>query len=141
MRVLVSACLLGYNCKYNGKNNLNSKIVELLKTHEVIPVCPEMFGGLSCPRIPCEKVGDRILDKEGNDCTKQFIKGAEEALNIAKEKQVDFAILQKRSPSCGNTVIYDGTFKGNLIAGHGVFAQKLQSLNIPIMEAESEKFV
>ena len=141
MRVLVSACLLGYNCKYNGKNNLNSKIVELLKTHEVIPVCPEMFGGLSCPRIPCEEVGDRILDKEGNDCTKQFIKGAEEALNIAKEKQVDFAILQKRSPSCGNSVIYDGTFKGNLIAGNGVFAQKLQSLNIPIMEAESEKFV
>ncbi len=141
MRVLVSACLLGYNCKYNGKNNLNSKIVELLKTHEVIPVCPEMFGGLSCPRIPCEKVGDRILDKEGNDCTKQFIKGAEEALNIAKEKQVDFAILQKRSPSCGNSVIYDGTFKGNLIAGNGVFAQKLQSLNIPIMEAEPEKFV
>lgn len=141
MRVLVSACLLGYNCKYNGKNNLNSKIVELLKTHEVIPVCPEMFGGLSCPRIPCEKVGDRILDKEGNDCTKQFIKGAEEALNIAKEKQVDFAILQKRSPSCGNSVIYDGTFKGNLIAGNGVFAQKLQSLNIPIMEVESEKFV
>lgn len=141
MRVLVSACLYGYNCKYNGKNNLNSKIVELLKTHEVIPVCPEMFGGLSCPRIPCEKVGDRILDKEGNDCTKQFIKGAEEALNIAKEKQVDFAILQKRSPSCGNSVIYDGTFKGNLIAGNGVFAQKLQSLNIPIMEAESEKFV
>lgn len=141
MRVLVSACLLGYNCKYNGKNNLNSKIVELLKTHEVIPVCPEMFGGLSCPRIPCEKVGDRILDKEGNDCTKQFIKGAEEALNIAKEEQVDFAILQKRSPSCGNSVIYDGTFKGNLIAGNGVFAQKLQSLNIPIMEAESEKFV
>ena len=141
MRVLVSACLLGYNCKYNGKNNLNSKIVELLKTHEVIPVCPEMFGGLSCPRIPCEKVGDRILYKEGNDCTKQFIKGAEEALNIAKEKQVDFAILQKRSPSCGNSVIYDGTFKGNLMAGNGVFAQKLQSLNIPIMEAESEKFV
>ena len=141
MRILVSACLLGYDCKYNGKNNYNSKIVELLKEHEVIPVCPEMFGGLSCPRIPCEKVGDRILDKEGNDCTKQFIKGAEEALNIAKEKQVDFAILQKRSPSCGNSVIYDGTFKGNLIAGNGVFAQKLQSLNIPIMEAESEKFV
>ena len=141
MRILVSACLLGYDCKYNGKNNYNSKIVELLKTHEVIPVCPEMFGGLSCPRIPCEKVGDRILDKEGNDCTKQFIKGAEEALNIAKEKQVDFAILQKRSPSCGNSVIYDGTFNGNLIVGSGIFAQKLQSLDIPIMEAESEKFV
>ena len=141
MRILVSACLLGYNCKYNGKNNYNSKIVELLKEHEVVPVCPEMFGGLSCPRIPCEKVENKIMDKEGNDCTKQFIKGAEIALNIAKEKQVDFAILQRRSPSCGYSLIYDGTFNGNLIVGSGIFAQKLQSLDIPIMEAESEKFV
>lgn len=141
MRILVSACLLGYNCKYNGKNNYNSKIVELLKEHEVVPVCPEMFGGLSCPRIPCEKVGNKIMDKEGNDCTKQFIKGAEIALNIAKEKQVDFAILQRRSPSCGYSLIYYGTFNGNLIVGSGIFAQKLQSLDIPIMEAESEKFV
>lgn len=141
MRILVSACLLGYNCKYNGKNNYNSKIVELLKEHEVVPVCPEMFGGLSCPRIPCEEVGNKIMDKEGNDCTKQFIKGAEIALNIAKEKQVDFAILQRRSPSCGYSLIYDGTFNGNLIVGSGIFAQKLQSLDIPIMEAESEKFV
>ena len=129
MRILVSACLLGYNCKYNGKNNLNKKIVELLKDHEVIP------------RIPCEKVGDIILDKEGNDCTKQFIKGAEIALNIAKEKQVDLAILQRRSPSCGYSVIYDGTFTDNLVTGSGVFAQMLQDLNIPIMEAESDKFV
>ena len=141
MRILGSACLLGYNCKYNGKNNYNSKIVELLKEHEVVPVCPEMFGGLSCPRIPCEKVGNKIMDKEGNDCTKQFIKGAEIALNIAKEKQVDFAILQRRSPSCGYSLIYDGTFNGNLIVGSGIFAQKLQNLDIPIMEAESEKFV
>lgn len=140
MRILVSACLLGYNCKYNGKNNYNSKIVELLKEHEVVPVCPEMLGGLSCPRIPCEKVGDKIMDKEGNDYTKQFIKGAEIALNIAKEKQVDFAILQRRSPSCGYSLIYDGTFNGNLIVGSGIFAQKLLSLDIPIMEAESEKF-
>lgn len=141
MRILVSACLLGYNCKYNGKNNYNSKIVELLKEHEVVPVCPEMLGGLSCPRISCEKVGDKIMDKQGNDCTKQFIKGAEIALNIAKEKQVDFAILQRRSPSCGYSLIYDGTFNGNLIVGSGIFVQKLQSLDIPIMEAESEKFV
>lgn len=141
MRILVGSCLLGYDCKYNGKNNYNSKIVELLKEHEVIPVCPEMLGGLACPRIPCEKVGNKIMDKEGNDCTKQFIKGAEIALNIAKEKQVDFAILQRRSPSCGYSLIYDGTFKGNLIVGSGIFAQKLQSLDIPIMEAESEKFV
>ena len=72
MRILVSACLLGYNCKYNGKNNYNSEIVELLKEHEVVPVCPEMLGGLSCPRIPCEKVGDKIMDKEGNDKPKMI---------------------------------------------------------------------
>ena len=93
-----------------------------------------MLGGLCCPRIPCEKVGDRILDKEGNECTKQFIKGAEIALNIAKEKQVDIAILQRRSPSCGYSVIYDGTFTGNLVTGSGVFAQILQGLNKPIMK-------
>lgn len=141
MKVLVSACLLGYNCKYNGKNNLNTKVVELLKDHEVIPICPECLGGLSCPRTPCEKLGNRIIDQNGNDCTSQFIKGAEIAFDIAKEKHVDLAILQRRSPSCGYSLIYDGTFKGNLIVGRGIFAKKLQSLNIPILEAESEKFV
>ena len=141
MRVLVSACLLGYNCKYNGKNNLNTKVVELLKDHEVIPVCPECLGGLSCPRTPCEKLGDTVIDQNGNDCTQQFIKGAEIAFDIAKEKHVDLAILQRRSPSCGYSLIYDGTFKGNLVVGRGIFAKKLQSLNIPILEAESEKFV
>lgn len=123
-----------------GRTIIIRKLLTFKRT-EVVPVCPEMLGGLSCPRIPCEKVGDKIMDKEGNDCTKQFIKGAEIALNIAKEKQVDFAILQRRSPSCGYSLIYDGTFNGNLIVGSGFFAQKLQSLDIPIMEAESEKFV
>ncbi len=141
MRVLVSACLIGYNCKYNGSNNFNSKIKEMLEGHEVIVVCPEMLGGLSCPRTPCERVKDKVVDKNGNDCTKQFIRGAQAALNIAKEKNVDLAILQKRSPSCGASVIYDGTFTGRLIHGEGVFAEMLTSLNIPILEAESEKIV
>lgn len=140
MRILVSACLMGYNCKYNGKNNYNSKIVKLLEGHEVICVCPEMLGGLSCPRTPCERKGDRIIDKNGNDCTEQFITGAKKAFDIAKEKQIDLAIVQKRSPSCGSSLIYDGTFKGNLIVGSGVFVEMLRSLNIPILEAESEKF-
>lgn len=141
MKILVSACLLGYNCKYNGKNNLNSKLVKLLEGHEIIRVCPEMLGGLSCPRTPCERRGHQIVDKNGNDCTKQFIKGAEIAFNIAKEKHVDMAIVQRRSPSCGCSVIYDGTFQNHLIAGNGVFVEMLQSLNIPILEAESEKCV
>jgi uncharacterized protein YbbK (DUF523 family) len=138
MRILVSACLIGYNCKYNGSNNLNLKVKELISKHEVIPVCPEMLGNLSCPRIPCEKVGNKVMDKEGNDCTKQFIDGACKALNIAKENDIELAILQKRSPSCGLSVIYDGTFTGQLISGSGVFAEMLRSLNIPILEAESE---
>lgn len=138
MRILVSACLIGYNCKYNGSNNLNLKVKELISKHEVIPVCPEMLGNLSCPRIPCEKVGNKVMDKEGNDCTKQFIDGACKALNIAKENNIELAILQKRSPSCGLSVIYDGTFTGQLISGSGVFAEMLRSLNIPILEAESE---
>lgn len=141
MRILVSACLIGYNCKYNGSNNLNSKVKELLEGHEVVMVCPEMLGGLSCPRTPCERWKDKIIDKNGIDCTKQFIKGANLALNIAKEKNIDLAILQKRSPSCGVSVIYDGTFTGKLISGSGVFAQMLTSLKIPILEAESEKNV
>ncbi len=107
----------------------------------MIPVCPEMLGGLCCPRIPCEKVEIEFWIKREMIVQKQFIKGAEIALNIAKEKQVDIAILQRRSPSCGYSVIYDGTFTGNLVTGSGVFAQMLQDLNIPIMEAESEKFV
>ena len=140
MKILVSACLMGYNCKYNGKNNYNSKIVKLLEGHEVICVCPEMLGGLTCPRTPCERIKDRVIDKNGNDCTEQFIKGAIKAFDLAKEKHVDLAIVQKRSPSCGSSLIYDGTFKGNLVVGSGVFTEMLRSLNIPILEAESEKF-
>lgn len=141
MKVLVSACLLGKNCKYNGSNNLNTKLIELLKDHEVIPVCPEMLGGLDCPRIPCEKNGQRIINQAGEDMTLQFITGAQLALDIAKENDIDLAILQRRSPSCGLSVIYDGTFTGKLVSGSGVFAALLKELNIPILEAESEKFV
>ncbi len=141
MRILVSACLIGYNCKYNGSNNLNTQVKKYIEGHEIIPVCPEMLGGLSCPRIPCERLKNKVIDKNGTDCTEQFIKGAEIALNIAKEKHIHLAILQKRSPSCGVSVIYDGTFTGQLIHRSGVFAEMLRSLKIPILEAESEKVV
>lgn len=135
MRILVSACLIGYNCKYNGLNNFNAKVVRCIQGHEVICVCPEMLGGLSCPRTPCERLGDKVIDKNGIDCTEQFIKGAKIALNMAKEKDIHLAILKKRSPSCGVSVIYDGTFTGQLIHRGGVFTEMLRSLEIPILEA------
>ncbi len=141
MRILVSACLIGYNCKYNGSNNYNSRVVRYVKGHDVIAVCPEMLSGLSCPRIPCERFENKIVDKNGNDCTEQFIKGAKIAFDIAKENDIQLAILQKRSPSCGVSVIYDGTFTGQLTQRSGVFAEMLRSLKIPILEAESENVV
>lgn len=96
MRILVSACLLGYNCKYNGKNNYNSKIVELLKEHEVIPVCPEMLGGLSCPRIPCEKVGDKIMDKEGERLYKTVYQRSRNCSKYSERKTSGFCDFTKK---------------------------------------------
>lgn len=139
MKIIVSACLLGCNCKYNGKNNYNSKVCELMKDHTLIPVCPEILGGLESPRIPCEKQADgTITGKNGEDFTAQFQAGAKKALEIALEEKADFAILQKRSPSCGSNEIYDGSFTGNLTSGDGLFAAALKSVNIPVLTADSE---
>jgi uncharacterized protein YbbK (DUF523 family) len=139
MKILVSACLLGTNCKYNGKNNLNKPLLKLLEGHEVIPVCPELLGGLSCPRIPCEITSDgAVITAANENLTEAFLKGAKEAAKIADNNHIDLAILQKRSPSCGASLIYDGTFSGKLISGNGYFARELKRRNIPILEAESE---
>ena len=101
MKIMVSACLLGENCKYNGGNNRNEKVLEYIKGHEVIPVCPEVMGGLPTPRVPAEIVNDIVTNKEGIKVDTEFRKGAGMALEIAKENQVDLVILQSRSPSCG----------------------------------------
>lgn len=135
MKILVSACLLGENCKYSGGNNLNPTIKKLIEGHEVILVCPEVLGGLPIPRVPCEIVNGKVISKEGRDCTNEYKLGALKALGIAKKEKVELAILQKRSPSCGVTSIYDGTFSSKLIAGEGIFVQELKKLGILIMEA------
>ena len=101
MKILVSACLLGIDCKYNGKNNKNGKIIELLKDHELIPVCPEIMGGLPTPRIPAEIHQNKVIAKDGKDVTKQYQKGAKETLKIAKLYNCHIAILKEKSPSCG----------------------------------------
>ena len=125
MKIAVSACLLGENCKYNGGNNYSEKVSEYVKNHEVIPVCPEVFGGLPTPREPSEIVDGIVRHKDGSSVDKEFRKGAEAAFKIIKEKEVELVILQSRSPSCGVNTIYDGSFSGKIIKGHGIFAEIL----------------
>lgn len=136
MKILVSACLLGENCKYNGGNNYSEKVAEYVKEHQVISVCPECLGGLPTPRVPAEIVNGVVVNKEGKIVDTQFRKGAEIALKIAKEEQIDVAILQSRSPSCGIKQIYDGSFSGKRIDGQGVFAELLKEHGFRLIDVE-----
>ena len=136
MKILVSACLVGENCKYNGKNNYNEKLCEFLKNHQVVTVCPEVLGGLPTPRIPSEIVNGEVLNKEGISVDKEFRLGAEKAFQIAMDEKVDLAILQSRSPSCGVKEIYDGTFSKTKIPGSGVFARMLIEAGVKVLDLE-----
>ena len=136
MKIMVSACLVGQNCKYNGGNNYSEKVAEYIKGHEFIPVCPEVAGGLPTPRIPCEIVDGVVTNKNGESREKEFRFGAKLCLEKAIEKKVDMAILQSRSPSCGVKQIYDGSFSGKLIEGRGVFAQLLVDNGIEVLDLE-----
>lgn len=136
MKILVSACLLGKNCKYNGGNNLNQGVLDFIEGHEVIGVCPEQLGGLSTPRLPAEILDGVVMNKEGISVDAQFRRGAQEALAVALENKVDLAILQSRSPSCGVKEIYDGNFSGKKIKGQGVFAKLLSARGIKVLDAE-----
>lgn len=136
MKILVSACLLGKNCKYNGGNNLNQGVLKFIEGHEVIGVCPEQLGGLSTPRLPAEIVDGVVTNKEGVSVDAEFRKVAQTALAAALENKVDLAILQSRSPSCGVKEIYDGSFSGKKIKGQGVFAKLLSAHGIKVLDAE-----
>lgn len=136
MKILVSACLLGKNCKYNGGNNLNQCVLDFIEGHEIIGVCPEQLGGLSTPRLPAEIVDGVVTNKEGVSVDAEFRKGAQAALAAAFENKVDLAILQSRSPSCGVKEIYDGSFSGKKIKGQGVFARLLAAHGIKVLDAE-----
>ena len=115
--IIVSACLTGINCRYDGKNNLNEKIIKLVQNGDAIPICPEQLGGLTTPRTPAEISGNKVITRSGNDVTIQFQKGAIETLKIAKLLNCKTAIFKENSPSCGSKNIYDGTFSDNLIKG------------------------
>ena len=136
MKILVSACLLGRDCKYNGGNNYSEKVAEYVKGHDVIPVCPEVAGGLPIPRIPCEIVGGTVTNRNEESKDREFRAGADICLKKALEEKVDLAILQSRSPSCGVKQIYDGSFTGKLIPGKGVFAEMLSENGIKIIDLE-----
>ena len=136
MKIMVSACLLGENCKYNGGNNLNPELLRLLAGHTVIPVCPEVLGGLPVPRIPAEIVDGTVINREGVSVDAAFRRGAGKALEIAAAEQPDLVILQPRSPSCGAGQIYDGTFSGTLVRGKGVFAEMAVNAGFRVMDAE-----
>lgn len=135
--VLVSACLVGVNCKYNGKNNYNEKIFNLVKEGRAIPVCAEQLGGLTTPRLPCEIKnidGKRyVLNSNNIDVTKEFERGANEILNLAKSMNIKKAILKSRSPSCGIGKIYSGNFDNTLVDGNGILAELLLCNNIEVI--------
>jgi uncharacterized protein YbbK (DUF523 family) len=146
MITLISACLTGVNCKYNGGNNLHPTFAALLKNGTVIPICPEQLGGLSTPRICSEIVcGDgkdvlegraQVITKNNEDVTESFIKGALETLNIAKRSHADLVILKNCSPSCGVGKIYDGTFSKRTVPGDGVTAALLKNNGIAVISEQ-----
>ena len=130
--ILVSACLLGDNVKYNGGNNYDERIEKLKEYYDIVPICPEMFGGLTTPRIPSEIKGDSIINKEGKDVTFEFNKGAHKVINIVNFCHCKKAILMDRSPSCGIHKVYNGKFNGTLIDGMGYTAKLLKSKGIEL---------
>lgn len=136
MKVIVSACLAGDNCKYNGGNNLNQKMMDFLHSHEIIKVCPEVLGGLPTPRPSAEIVDSQVMNIEGKNITKEFTLGAQKAFEIVQTKNPDLIILQSRSPSCGIKQIYDGSFSGKKIPGHGLFADLCIEAGYKVLDIE-----
>ena len=136
MKIMVSACLLGENCKYSGGNNLSPDLLRLLAGHTVIPVCPEVLGGLPIPRIPAEIVNGIVINREGVSVDGPFRLGASRALELARQEKPDLIILQSRSPSCGVKEVYDGSFSGKRIPGRGVFAELALRDGFRVMDVE-----
>ena len=132
MRILISACLLGVGCRYDGASKPHPLAEELSKKHVLIPVCPEQLGGLPTPRPPAERQGERVVANTGADVTAQYRRGAEETLRLCRQFDCAAAVLKEKSPSCGCNQIYDGTFTGTLTAGVGVTAELLEENGIPV---------
>jgi len=136
MKVLVSACLVGRNCKYSGGNNYSQKVMDFLKDKEVIEVCPEVLAGMSIPRPRVEILNGKLIDEFGNDVDEKYRNGVAKALKQIEGQDIDLAILQSRSPTCGVKQIYDGTFSGKLLAGQGALAEALIKAGYKVMDLE-----
>ena len=132
MKILVSACLLGVRCRYDGKSKPHPAVERLMEQHTLIPVCGEILGGLPTPRVGAERQGARVVTADGRDVTAAYRRGAEEVLRLAERYGCTAAILKERSPSCGHGAVYDGTFSGKLTAGDGVTAELLTAHGIPV---------
>ena len=131
-KILISACLVGDKCKYDGHTNYTPLIKDLLEKYELVPFCPEVEGGLPTPRKPSERKGDKVINNAGKDVTRNFQLGAEKALNICKYLNIKIAILKENSPSCGVNQIYDGNFNKKLIKGEGVTTELLRKNGIAV---------
>lgn len=132
MKILISACLLGLPCRYDGASKPQPWAEALAARHELVPVCPEQLGGLPTPRHPSERRGEQVVMRSGSDVTAQYRRGAESALALCRLLGCEAAILKERSPSCGHGEIYDGSFSGTLTAGNGVTAALLLENGIPV---------
>lgn len=132
MKLLVSACLLGIPCRFDGAARPNKAVIALAQEHELIPICPECYGGLPIPRVPSERRGEGVVSETGADVTAQYRRGAQSALRLAQLLGAEAAVLKERSPSCGRGKIYDGTFTHTLIDGDGVTAELLLAHGIPV---------
>ena len=130
--ILVSACLLGVCCRYDGESKPNADVIKLREKFTLIPICPEVDGDLPTPRTPSERVGDRVLMRDGRDVTANYVAGAKHALDRAKSFSCVAAVLKARSPSCGSGKIYDGSFSGILTDGDGVAAEMIKKAGVPV---------
>lgn len=137
-KILVSACLLGDNCKYDGGNNLNEFILSLREYYDIIPFCPEVEGGLPTPRSPSEIKNALVVNKEGKDVTRNFLLGAEKAVSLSKLLGIRIAILKENSPSCGVRKIHDGSFQNHLIDGEGFTASALKRIGVKVYSEKDE---
>ncbi|OHS93693.1 hypothetical protein TRFO_40057 [Tritrichomonas foetus] len=128
--ILVSSCLIGAPCRYDGTGCLTDKLQILMKHFNLVSACAECMGGLPTPRTPSERVGNKILAKDGKDVTLEFHRGADRVVEFAKSTKCKFAILKEKSPSCGTQKVYDGSFTGKVVPGQGVLAEKLRANGI-----------
>ena len=135
-KVLVSACLLGVGCRYDGLSRPNAEVISLFDRYELVPFCPEVYGGLPTPRTPSEIVGGRVVMADGKDVTLEFTKGSEEALRLCKLLGIKKACLKAKSPSCGVGLIYDGTFSGRLVEGYGITARALAEASVLVVSED-----